>query len=269
MKIIYFVIIVLFSNYAVAQDYLFVASYRPKGDGCYDKILKQIPLEKASQYDSVRRSFYADYNASSADMYLLKPEHPSIVYSFKTKIQGFSCEYLAHGIAYGATIEDATKKMSETAAKNPRNFLTPPEMAITWKGNGSSKQTLKREYKNGVEIEYILAKTQSGKTTMLIKAINNNKDVDIELSFKSLSTSPGIENHGLKGTDVLISAGGRVSTSIPSDVYDVDFKYKARKDAPADVKKIIMDYMKNKTKEIIGVNKEGKIIYSTGSIGIR
>ncbi|MCW3074541.1 MAG: hypothetical protein JWP69_1610 [Flaviaesturariibacter sp.] len=269
MKIFCTITIVLLSNYAVAQEYMFVASYRPKGDGCYDRILKQIPLEKASQYDSLRRNFYTDYKASSADMFLLKPQQPSIVYSFKTKILGFSCEYLAHGIAYGATIEEATVKMKETAAKNPRNFLTPPDIAITWQGNGSSKQTLKKDYKNGVEIEYILAKQQSGKTVMLIKAVNRNKELDVVVKFKSSSQHTGMESRGEIVTEISISAGGGVSGSIPAGIYDVDFEFKPKEGAPMEVKKSIMDYMKKKTKEVIGVDKDGKIIDNRGGSGIR
>lgn len=253
MKLLFCLFSITLTLNLCAQNYLFVASYRTNGEGCKDRLLKQVPLETRQPYDSLFRNFYRDNNANAADRWLLRPNEPAIVYEFRTKIQGFSCEYLAHAMVNGKTLEEAEDKMNHYAANNPKVYLSNPNVVVRWSGTPNKKQIEKEGGKaiyGGLEVTY----NHLPNGSVLAKGNNTNEDVKVVITYltKSGSTISELE----------VVPGGSFNYTINESMFDVQVLFKpGTKTNSGTIQKL-----KQNIKGSVESNSQGEIINTvTGS----
>ncbi len=244
----------LISTSSFAQDHLFVASYLTKGEGCRDRLFAQKPLANITEYSEIRKNFYKENNASSADMYLLKPNQAAVVYEFKTKMQGFTCEYAAHGVSYGKTIEDATNKMNESA-QNTKVFLTSPKVVVSWDGKGGTKKIKQSVFKDygGLQVEYIVTPLKN----MFVKGKNTNKDLKTIVKFVAID--------GKVIHKVEIEPGGNFNVTVKEKNFEIEVDFLSTKKNNSGVVEKVKQYIKSK----ISIDNNDNIEVSPVNIGAR
>lgn len=254
MKNIFICFILLSNNIIFAQDHLFVASYLTKGEGCRDRLLAQKPVTNSTEYNELRKNFYKENNAISADLYLLKPNQAAVVYEFKTKVQGFTCEYAAHGVSYGKTIEEATNKMNESA-QNTKVFLTSPKVVVSWDGKGVTKkikQSVLKDY-GGLQVEYIVTPLKK----IFVKGKNTNKDLKTILKF--------IASDGKVIHEVEIEPDGSFNITIKEKNFEIEVDFWATSKNNNNILDKVKQYIKSK----ISIDNNDNIETSPINIGVR
>ncbi|MGV8946383.1 MAG: hypothetical protein ACOH1N_08145 [Lutibacter sp.] len=252
--------ILLFLNIFAQEEkpcLLIVRYSTEKSSICSPRAWKSEGVDDNQEYALKKKQFIEDHKKSNPSVEFVSAKECVIVYEYKKKTSGFTCQPIVHGIIKAATLEKCEEQLRTLIGKKSSEYATPPNIVFRWSGKGLAtpqKKTITADY-NGVSGKFILIKKPSGNDFFVAQLTNNTTD---KMATVLIATDAGdlIEEE--------LTPGSTLTKEYEIKKLEIQVLY--RKLSESKPSYDIIQWMKDKVHDILEI-KNGEIIKKQGKMG--